>query len=149
MKIYIGADHAGFELKNRLAVWLKEVEGYDVVDMGAKEFNADDDYPDFVEPVAQAVANERESRGIILGGSGQGEAIDANRFAGVRAGEFYGGDVNMVKLAREHNDINILSLGARFIDEELAKRAVKIFLQTPFSGAERHVRRIEKIDDQI
>lgn len=149
MKIYIGADHAGFELKNKLAVWLKEIEGYDVFDMGAKEFDSSDDYPDFIEPVARAVAADPESRGIVIGGSGQGEAMDANRTPGVRAVEFYGGDVNMIKLSREHNNANVLSLGARFIDEELARRAVTVFLKTPFSDEERHERRIGKMDDGV
>lgn len=147
MKIYIGSDHAGFELKDKLTAWLME-QGHEVQDLGAHELNPSDDYPDFIEPVARAVASDPErSRGIVLGGSGQGEAIDANRFSGVRAAEFYGGDLNIVKLAREHNDANVLSLGARFIDDSLATEAVKVFLDTPFSGDERHIRRIHKLDN--
>ena len=149
MKIYIGADHAGYELKNKLVLWLKE-QGHEMTDFGAHEFNPTDDYPDFIEPVARAIASDPErSRGIILGGSGQGEAMDANRFPGVRAAEFYGGDLNIVKIAREHNDANILSLGTRFVSEEEAKKAVELFLNTLFSGDERHIRRIKKIDDGV
>ena len=149
MKIYIGADHAGYELKNKLVLWLKE-QGHEMTDFGAHEFNPTDDYPDFIEPVARAIASDPErSRGIILGGSGQGEAMDANRFPGIRAAEFYGGDLNIVKIAREHNDANILSLGTRFVSEEEAKKAVELFLNTLFSGDERHIRRIKKIDDGV
>ena len=149
MKIHIGADHAGYELKNKLVLWLKE-QGHEMTDFGAHEFNPTDDYPDFIEPVARAIASDPErSRGIILGGSGQGEAMDANRFPGVRAAEFYGGDLNIVKIAREHNDANILSLGTRFVSEEEAKKAVELFLDTFFSGDERHIRRIKKIDDGV
>ena len=146
MKIHLGADHAGFELKELLKP-LVELMGYEVVDHGAFTLNPGDDYPDFIEPVARAVSdNPEQSRGIVLGGSGQGEAMDANRFSGVRAAEYYGGELEIVKLAREHNDANILSLGARFLSLEEAKAAVQLFLETQFSGDERHEQRIKKID---
>lgn len=146
MKIFIGTDHAGFELKQALTLYLKEL-GYEVEDMGAYEFNESDDYPDFIAPVAEAVAGDRKAKGIILGGSGQGEAIGANRFRGVRAAVYYGGPRDIIRLSREHNDANILSLGARFISEDEAKEAVKLWLETEFGGEERHLRRIEKIDN--
>jgi ribose 5-phosphate isomerase B len=149
MKIYIGSDHAGFELKEKLIPFLKEL-GHEVEDKGASEMNPTDDYPDFVIPVAKAIANDPErSRGIVLGGSGQGEAICANRFKNVRAFTYYApsrGEVNIVKDSRDHNNSNIISLGARFINESEAKEAVKLWLETPFSGDERHVRRIEKLE---
>ena len=145
MKIYIGSDHAGYELKEKLKVYLGELS-YKVKDEGAFELNPTDDYPDFIEKVATEVANDEGSMGIVLGGSGEGEAMNANRFEGVRACEFYGGNLDVVKISREHNDANILSLGARFISEEDAKQAVKIFLETKFSGEERHIRRINKLD---
>lgn len=147
MKIYIGTDHAGFELKEKLKVFLGEI-GYVVEDMGTHAYDEKDDYPDLVRPVAEAVAHEKDARGIIIGGSGQGEAICANRVHGVRAAVYYGGPVDIVVLSREHNDANILSLGARFIDEEEAQEVVKLWLTTPFSGDERHVRRIRKIDEK-
>ncbi len=147
MKIYIGTDHAGFKLKQSLVLYLKELE-YDVVDMGAHEYNEVDDYPDFIAPVASAVANSSDkSMGIILGGSGQGEAIIANKFKGVRAVVCYGPPFEIVRLSREHNDANILSLGARFITEDEAKEAVNLWLETEFSGEERHSRRIKKISN--
>lgn len=146
MKIFIGTDHAGFELKQALASYLKELE-YDIEDMGAYEFNNEDDYPDFIAPVAEAVAKDSKVKGIILGGSGQGEAIVANHFLGVRAAVYYGGPLDIIRLSREHNDANILSLGARFISLDEARAAVKLWLETEFSGEERHLRRIKKIDN--
>lgn len=145
MKIYIGTDHAGFELKEALVPFLKEL-GHEVEDMGARSFEALDDYPDFIRPVAEAVALNPESRGIILGGSGQGEAMCANRVKGVRAAVYYGGAVDIVVLSREHNNANILSLGARFVDEDEAKEVVRVWLATPFSTDEKHTRRIAKLD---
>ena len=146
MKIYIGTDHAGFEFKESLVEFLK-VQGHDIDDMGAHSYEALDDYPDFVHPVAVAVAGDTESRGIILGGSGQGEAMCANRIKGVRAAVYYGGPFDIAVLSREHNDANILSLGARFIDEDEAKKVVRVWLETPFGGEEKHARRIWKIDN--
>ncbi len=162
MKIFFGADHAGFNLKNTLLAYVREL-GYEAEDKGPFVFDENDDYPDFIAPVARAVAEDPENtRGIIMGGGGQGEAITANRFKGVRAAVFYGsraakgavdvtgatsGDpLEIVRLSREHNDANVLSLAARFISDDEAKEAVKLWLETPFSGAERHVRRIRKID---
>jgi ribose 5-phosphate isomerase B len=145
MKIYISTDHAGFELKEELVPFLKSLD-HEVEDMGAHTFEALDDYPDFIRPVAEAVANNPESRGVIIGGSGQGEAMCANRVRGARAAVYYGGPFDIVILSREHNDANILSLGARFVDEDEAKKAVRLWLETPFSNEEKHARRIKKID---
>lgn len=146
MKIYIGTDHAGFELKEKLVVFLREL-GHTVEDLGAHTYDDQDDYPDFIRPVAEAIARDTEARGIILGGSGQGEAICANRVPHVRAAVYYGGAVDIAVLSREHNDANILSLGARFIEDEEAREVVRVWLETPFSGAERHAKRIAKIDN--
>lgn len=145
MKIFIGTDHAGFELKQKLVLYLEEL-GYEVEDMGANVFNKEDDYPDFISPTAEAVSKDTQSKGIILGGSGQGEAIVANRIKGIRAVVYYGGEFDIVRLSREHNDANVLSFGARFVDEKEAKEAVKLWLETDFSAEERHLRRIKKID---
>lgn len=145
MKIFIGTDHAGFEFKEKLKVFLSEL-GYTVEDKGAHTYDEQDDYPDFIRPVAEAVAQDTEARGIILGGSGQGEAMCANRVKGARAAVYYGGPFDIAVLSREHNDANILSLGARFIDEDEAKEVVRVWLETAFSGAERHSRRIVEID---
>jgi len=145
MKIYIGSDHAGYELKEKLKIYVKEL-GYEIEDKGAFSLDRADDYPDFIVPVAEAVAKDENSFGIILGGSGEGEQISANKVDGIRAIEYYGGNLEIVKLGREHNDANVLSLGARFLKEEEAKEAVKIFLETKFSGEERHIRRINKIE---
>lgn len=145
MKIFIGTDHAGFEIKELLVPFLR-VLGHEVEDMGAHSFEALDDYPDFIRPVAEAVAKDSSARGIILGGSGQGEAMCANRVKGARAAVYYGGPFDIAVLSREHNDANILSLGARFVDEDEAKEVVRVWLETAFSGDERHARRIAKID---
>ena len=145
MKIYIGSDHAGFQLKEEVKEFLLK-KGYSVEDKGAFQYQAEDDYPDFIRPVAEAVAKDPEnSRGIIFGGSGQGEAICANRIKGVRAAVYYGGTVHIVELSREHNNSNILSLGARFLHSDEAKKAVDFWLRAKFAGG-RHQRRIDKID---
>ena len=149
MKIFIGADHAVFELKEKLISFLKEL-GHEVVDKGAFEYDKEDDYPDFVKPVAQAVLVNPDAKGIVIGGSGQGEAICANKFKNVRAMEYYApsrGEVSIIKDSRSHNDSNILSLGARFLEASEAMEAVKLWLETPFSGDERHVRRLKKLDE--
>ena len=151
MKIFIGSDHAGFELKGKLIPFLKGL-GHEVEDEGAFEYDAQDDYPDFIKPVAEEISKNPDStqyRGIVLGGSGQGEAICANRFKNVRAMTYYApsrGEVDIIKDSRGHNDSNVLSLGARFLSEDEAKIAIKEWLETPFSGDERHVRRIAKLD---
>jgi ribose 5-phosphate isomerase B len=122
--------------------------GHDVVDNGPSSYEENDDYPDYITIVAESVSkNMEDARGIILGGSGQGEAMMANRFARVRAMVYYGGPLDIIKVAREHNDANVLSLGARFLSEYEAIEAVKIWLETPFSKEERHVRRIKKIEE--
>lgn len=162
MKIYIGADHAGFELKEKLKNYIKELakssnldrtnsssfSGLEVMDKGAFSLEPTDDYPDFIIPVAKEVALDQNSFGIILGGSGEGEQISANKIDGVRAIEYYGGNLEIVKLGREHNDANILSLGARFINEDEAREAVRIFIDTPFSNDERHIRRLNEIKNE-
>lgn len=155
MKIYLATDHAGFELKNKLKDYLINL-GHEVVDKGPFEYDKEDDYPDFIRPAAEAVAMDTGSFGIILGGSGQGEAMCANRVRGVRAAVYYGGQtvqtdmsgktIDMIASAREHNNANVLSIGARFIDEDEVKMAVKRFIETPFSEDERHRRRIDKLD---
>ena len=151
-EILIGADHAGFELKKELIIYLKEA-GYAVTDFGAETLTPEDDYPAILAPLGMNMAMKPEKNiGIIIGGSGTGEAIVLNRFPGVRAAVFYGetkqnDGFDIIRLAREHNDANVLSLGARFITPELAKKAVKIFLETPFSEDERHARRIAEIDE--
>ena len=141
MKMYIGTDHAGFALKETIKAYMAEL-GHDVEDKGALVHTDGDDYPTYIEPVAAAVAAEPGSFGIIFGHSGQGEAMCANRQIGVRAALYYGGSLDIVRLSREHNDANILSLGAHFLDDATAKEAVALFLATPFSGEERHARRI-------
>ena len=156
MKIYIGADHAGFDLKNVLIDFLTE-RGHEVTDRGAYTLDLEDDYPDFIIPVARAVADGIAERGIIIGGSGQGEAITANRFANVRAVVFNGQYIptdgrvapNEIVLSREHNDANILSLGARFLSIDEAKNATLLWLETAFSGEERHVRRLKKMEEAV
>ncbi len=146
MKIFIGSDHAGFELKRELIPFLQNL-GYEVEDLGAPTPDPEDDYPDFIIPVAKAVAKDREAKGIVIGGSGEGEAVASNRIPHIRAVVWYGGSRDILKLSREHNDANILSLGARFISKEEALEAVKYWLECHFSGDERHVRRIAKIDN--
>ena len=144
MKIHIATDHAGLDLKNIIRDYLIS-KGHEVTDHGAHEYDALDDYPDYIFPCAKAVASDLESRGIILGGSGQGEAMVANRVKGVRAAVFYNGPVEIVKLSREHNNANILSLGARFMTEEEIYGVIEMWLDEPF-GYGRHQRRIDKLD---
>jgi ribose 5-phosphate isomerase B len=158
-KILIASDHAGFALKESLIERIRAL-GHDVEDMGPSAYNQDDDYPDFLMPLAKRVAESQETRGIVIGGSGQAEAMCVNRVEGVRAAVFYGpmrattavdieGDASedgydIVRLPRLHNDANILSIGARFASEEDVDEAVRIFLETPFSGNARHARRLAK-----
>lgn len=144
MRVHIGSDHAGFELKAHLAGWLGE-RGYDVVDHGPVEVDPVDDYPPYVLRAALAVVNDAGSLGIVIGGSGNGEAIAANKVAGVRAALAWNDDT--AGLGREHNDANVVSIGARMHTVDEATRLVERFLTTPFSGDPRHLRRIAMIED--
>ena len=144
MKIHLATDHAGLELKNAIKDYLIE-KGHEVTDHGAHEYDAQDDYPDFIFPCARAVAANPENRGIILGGSGQGEAMAANRIKGVRAAVYYGSEREISRLSREHNNANVLSLGARFILEQEIYDIIETWLDEPFEGR-RHQRRIDKLD---
>src|SRR3990167_363556 len=144
--IVLGADHAGFELKEHIKGFLRK-KGFTVVDKVAASYDKEDDYPDFIVPAAKEVAKSPEKiKGIIFGGSGQGEAIAANRVKGVRAALYYGKNLEIVELSRTHNNANILSLGARFLTKKQAEEAVELWLSTSFADEERHVRRIKKID---
>ncbi|MES3032142.1 MAG: RpiB/LacA/LacB family sugar-phosphate isomerase [Patescibacteria group bacterium] len=153
MKIFIGTDHAGYVLKEKLVTSLQG-EGYEVIDKGAFTYDEHDDYPDFVIPVAEEVSKDGDRvKGIILGATGQGEAIAANKFPHVRAVVYYGksecivdDEADIIVRSREHNNSNILSLGARFLTEEEMMSAVDLWLKTPYTGSERHVHRLAKID---
>lgn len=158
--IYLGTDHAGFDLKEKVKQFLLK-EGYEVTDHGAYEFNKDDDYPDFISKVGEAVSKDPQGVGIIFGNSGQGEVMIANKYKNVRAALFYGPAIpfktvdaqgreskdpyEMVKLTREHNHANVLSLGASFLTELQAFEAIKRWLETEYSTEERHIRRVDKI----
>ena len=144
MKIHLATDHAGLDLKNIIKVYLTE-KGHDVTDHGAYEYDSTDDYPDFIIPCAKAVSKDVYSKGIILGGSGQGEAMAANRIKGVRAAVFYDGPEDIIKLSRHHNNANILSLGARFLTKQKMFEVIVIWLSESFEGG-RHQRRIDKLD---
>ena len=156
MIVYFASDHAGFNLKSILIPFVKSLD-HEVEDCGPATFTPDDDFPDYIIPCAQKVAQNKASLGIVIGASGQGEAMAANHVKGIRAAVFYGdisgaqtdeaGNIlNLIQSVRAHNDANILSLGARFLTEESARAAVQLFLNTPFSGDERHVRRIAQLD---
>jgi ribose 5-phosphate isomerase B len=163
MNIILASDHAGFALKEAIKAFL-ESKKYQVLDVGAHELVPEDDYPVYMTAAAMKVAEDIEgnTKAILFGMSGQGEAMVANRFPGVRAAVWYGGgelksvaasatdsgatNENIIKLSREHNDANILSIGARFVSEDEAKKAIELWLATPFSGEEKHARRIEEID---
>lgn len=144
MKIAIASDHAGFRYKGLLTQHLQQL-GHSVLDFGTSSSDPVD-YPDFVHPAAQAVASGECERGIVLGGSGNGEAMSANRHRGVRCALCYNEET--AQLARKHNDANMISLGERMISEALALRIVDIWLSTDFEGG-RHVRRIEKLDEGL
>jgi ribose 5-phosphate isomerase B len=150
MKVYFAADHAGLRLKNELLNFVRGDMSCSVEDCGAFETDASDDYPGIIAVAARAlqvdIKNNIKSCAIILGGSGTGEAIVANRFAGIRAAVYYGGPDKILELSRKHNDANVLSLGARFLSLAEAKDAVRLWLRTPFSGDERHVRRVAQIE---
>ncbi len=151
IKIILASDHAGFELKNKIVEFLRGLN-YDVLDVGAHKYVEEDDYPVYMSAAALKVAEDMVGKtvAIIFGGSGQGEAIVANRFPGVRAVVWYGDIVSakesIIELSRKHNDANVLSIGARFVDFESAKSAVKQWLDTPFSEESRHARRNQLID---
>ncbi|WP_309113829.1 ribose-5-phosphate isomerase [Saccharothrix sp.] len=139
MRVYLGSDHAGFELKAHLAKHLAAA-GHDVVDVGPDEYDAEDDYPPFCIDAARRVVADEGSLGVVIGGSGNGEQIAANKVPGARAALAY--SVETAKLAREHNDAQLIGLGARMHSTEEAVEIVEAFLATPFSGQPRHARRI-------
>lgn len=161
MKVYLAADHGGFELKNNLIPFLQSL-GYETEDCGAFTFDKNDDYPMFIQAAARKVSADVEkgieSRGIVIGGSGQGEAFAANRIKHVRAVVYYGEparkqidadgkEIDMITSTRDHNDSNMLSLAGRFLTEDEAKDVVKRWLAVPFDGAARHVRRHKMLDE--
>jgi ribose 5-phosphate isomerase B len=142
--IYIASDHEGWELKKQIIEYLK-TQGREVTDCGPENYDPNDDYPNFIYPCAQKVGQGApEDRGIVLGLSGQGEAIAANKAKGVRAALYYGFEPEIVKLSRHHNDSNVLALGSKFLSFEQIKEAIDIWLQTPFDGG-RHERRVKEI----
>ena len=145
-KIFLAADHAGFELKEEIKKFL-ENSGYGVADEGAFEYAKEDDYPDFIIKAAKKVSENADSRGIILGASGQGEAIVANKVRGIRAAVYNCNNPEIARLSRDHNDANILSIGARFVKQEDALKIIRLWLETDFSKEPRHSRRIRKIDE--
>ncbi len=144
MTIVLASDHAGYEMKEKVKQYLDE-QGYKTQDFGAFTYDKEDDYPDFILPAAHVVGNSDHALGIIFGGSGQGEAMAANRVKGVRAAVYYDGPEEIVKLSRHHNNANILSLGARFVAVEKALVVINLWLHEPFEG-DRHERRIQKLD---
>ena len=144
MKIVLATDHAGFELKEQIKDKLIQ-QKHEIKDFGSFTYDSLDDYPDFIFPAAEFVSENLDYLGIILGGSGQGEAMAANRIKGVRAAVYYNGPLEIVKLSRQHNNANILSLGARFVDLDKAIEIIQLWLNTNFEG-DRHQRRIDKLD---
>lgn len=142
MRVHIGGDHAAYDMQRDLVAWLTQ-EGHEVVDHGPVDYDAQDDYPVFVLRAAQGVADDEGSLGIVLGGSGNGEQMAANKVAGIRAGLAW--TPELARLTREHNDARVLSLGARFLSLEEGREIVRAFLDTPFSGEERHQRRIDMV----
>lgn len=148
MRIHIATDHAGLEFKNTLAAHLQQ-QGHEVIDHGAYEYNPDDDYPTFIISAAEAVAKEQgeggETLGVVFGGSGNGEQIAANKVKGIRAALVW--NESTAKLARQHNDANVVSIGARQHSEDEVLQLIDIFIAEPFSDEERHIRRIGQIAD--
>ena len=142
MRIAVAADHAGFELKNQLAEDIRK-QGHEVVDLGACEYDASDDYPDFAAKLARAVQAGTAERGVLICGSGVGASIAANKIKGVRAGLCH--DTYSAHQGVEHDDMNVLVLGSRIIGVELAREALSAFLRARFSGEERHQRRLDKV----
>ena len=152
MRIALSTDHAGYERLGTLRSQLESI-GYECEYFGPTKFDPEDDYPDFIKPAALAVAKGECELGIIMGGSGQGEAIVANRIKNVRCAVYYApaqndNGENIVALSRQHNDANILSIGARFVGDDEIFEVCKLWLSASFTGEERHVRRIQKIDNQ-
>jgi ribose 5-phosphate isomerase B len=144
VRVYLGSDHAGFELKAHLVDRLKAA-GHDVVDVGPADYDAEDDYPPYCVETARRVVGEPGSLGVVIGGSGNGEQIAANKVAGCRAALAY--NTETATLARQHNDAQVVALGARMHSPEEACEIVTTFVDTPFSGAERHARRIRMVTD--
>jgi ribose 5-phosphate isomerase B len=144
MRIYLGSDHAGYDLKNHLVSWLTAA-GHEAVDCGPHTFDAQDDYPPFVMLAATKVATDPTSLGVVIGGSGNGEAIAANKVDGIRAALAWSEET--ARLGREHNNANVLSIGARMHTEAEAATFVETFINTPFSNEERHIRRITMMSD--
>jgi len=142
MRVHIGTDHAGFELKNYLVSALTS-DGHDVVDHGPTTYDAEDDYPVYCIPAAEAAVAEPGSMAVVIGGSGNGEQIAANKVIGTRAALAY--NIETAKLGRQHNDANVIALGARMHTQEQALEMVRTFLETPFSGDPRHARRIAQL----
>jgi ribose 5-phosphate isomerase B len=142
MKVYLGSDHAGFELKQHLVQWLLSA-GHDVVDVGAAKYDAEDDYPSYCFDAAARVVADPGSLGVVVGGSGNGEQIAANKVRGVRAALAWSEET--AQLARSHNDANVVGIGARMHTPDQAVAIVTAFLSTPFSGDERHKRRIAQV----
>lgn len=140
--VYLATDHAGFELKNTIRDHVISLD-YEVIDFGAMTYNPEDDYPDYIRQAAVAVSEQPRNRAIILGGSGQGEAMVANKYRGVRTTVYYGGPEEIMTLSRQHNDANILSIGARFVDTDTVLPLITRWLREPFSQDERHVRRLD------
>lgn len=146
MIIHLATDHAGFAHKEAVRAWLSG-EGYIVIDHGAHEFDAKDDFPDFIMQAAAVISQRpHDCRAIIFGGSGQGEAMLANRFPHVRAAVYYGGEESIPALSREHNDANVLSIGARFVSVDTTKKIIWEWLQTDFLADEKYARRNKKIE---
>ncbi len=144
MRLHIGSDHAGFELKEFLVAALTE-RGHDVIDHGPKEYDAQDDYPPFCLATGAAVVSDPESLGIVLGGSGNGEQMAANKVDGVRAALVWSEEI--ARLAREHNNANVVSIGARMHEADDVLMFVDTFIGTPFSGDERHIRRVDQLTE--
>ena len=141
--IVLATDHAGFELKEHVKTFLIK-KGYDIKDFGALEYDGLDDYPEFILPAAKYIS-EHKLIGIIFGGSGQGEAMAANRINGIRAAVFYNGPDEIVELSRLHNNANILSIGARFVNNQEVEKVIELWLSTDFEEG-RHEKRIKKLD---
>jgi ribose 5-phosphate isomerase B len=142
VRVYLGADHAGFELKQFLLRRLAE-SGHQVVDVGASEYDPEDDYPSYCIETALRVVGDPGSLGVVIGGSGNGEQIAANKVRGCRAALAWNPDV--ARLARQHNDAQVIGIGGRMHSQEQAAEIVEVFLATPFSGDKRHLRRIEQL----